>query len=303
MTPGDGALAVSWTAPVYDGGSRVTSYTAWVSPGDIECSTQGLTCVIDGLESGQSYAVRVAATNSAGTSAPSATTTGVPGSRPNPPTSVTARAGVNQAKVIWAPPTSDGGSPVTSYTAASTPAGLSCTTAASARSCYVTGLSNGAAYTFMVTATTAIGTSVASAASGEVIPTQDTQTPMLVSAVVTPARVSSVGGSVTVQLHITDDVSGRRTPSGSLDANPAVLFDRGAGTTSIGFTRAVNRVSATSTTASTVRQSRSRRESPRDLVPACLPNRGQQREQHVVHAHARLRRRRSGSTHGRCRDG
>lgn len=162
---------------------------------------------------------------------------------PTAPTAVSARAGVNAAKVYFNAPVSDGGAPVTGFTATSVPEGKSCTAAASSTSCYVSGLSNGQAYTFDVTATNTAGTSPA-ATTGAVIPRADSTDPVLVSSEVTPNRVSSLGGAViTVRLRITDDVSGRANPSGGLDANPAISFSQRTGDGSFGFTRAVNRVS------------------------------------------------------------
>ena len=99
------------------------------------------------------------------TSAPAPT---VPGA----PTNVTAGAGDGQATVSWTAPASDGGSPIISYTATTNP---SCTT--SGTSCTVTGLTNGTAYTFTVTATNAVGTSVASVASNSVTPVASGVTP------------------------------------------------------------------------------------------------------------------------------
>lgn len=162
---------------------------------------------------------------------------------PTAPTSVSARAGVNQAKVYWQPPADDGGATVSSYTATSSPDGRSCTASAAARSCYVTGLTNGQAYTFTVRATNSDGSSPESAPTAPVTPDADTSPPVLESAIVTPNRVSSLGGTVTVELRITDDRSGRADPSGALDANPAVALKQRNGSNSIGFTRNVTRVS------------------------------------------------------------
>ena len=106
----------------------------------------------------------------------------------------------------------------------------------------MTGLSNGATYTFTVTAANAIGVSDPGGPSNSVTPNTDTTDPVLVSSKVTPSRVSSLGGTVTVELRITDDLSGIRTPSGGLDANPAILFSRD-GFSSVGFTRGMRRVS------------------------------------------------------------
>ena len=70
--------------------------------------------------------------------------------------------------MTWKAP-STGGSPITGYTVTSQPGGESCETTG-ALTCTVWCLDNGTAYTFTVTATNAIGTSVASDESAPVTP-------------------------------------------------------------------------------------------------------------------------------------
>jgi hypothetical protein len=79
------------------------------------------------------------------------------------PTSVVATAtGKRSATVIFAAPASDGGSAVTSYTATSTPGGITKTlTQATGGTFTFDGLEPNTSYTFAVTATNAIGTSAA----------------------------------------------------------------------------------------------------------------------------------------------
>ena len=80
-----------------------------------------------------------------------------------------ATAGDSQASVTWTKP-ADNGPPIRSYTVTSS-AGQACTTNdADTLTCDVTGLTNGTAYTFTVTATNALGTSAASAPSNSVTP-------------------------------------------------------------------------------------------------------------------------------------
>jgi len=91
--------------------------------------------------------------------------------RPDAPTIGTASAGNTQATVSFTAPSSNGGSAITSYVATSSPGGITGTLSqAGSGDIIVSGLTNGTAYTFTVTATNAIGTSLASAASSSITP-------------------------------------------------------------------------------------------------------------------------------------
>ena len=87
---------------------------------------------------------------------------------PSAPTSPSATAQNEQATISWSAPTSDGGAAVSSYTVTANPGGATCTTATT--SCTITGLTNGTAYTFTVTASNAVGASTASSATSPVTP-------------------------------------------------------------------------------------------------------------------------------------
>lgn len=102
-------------------------------------------------------------------------------SSPGAPTVISATAGNTQAVVSFTAPASDGGSPITIYTA--TCGGVSATGTNSPIT--VTGLTSGMAYTCSVTAANSAGTSPASAASNSVTP----------SASVTSNTVSTSAGA------------------------------------------------------------------------------------------------------------
>jgi len=93
-----------------------------------------------------------------------------PLSTPGAPSISSVSPGNAQATVTFAPPASDGGSPINTYTVQSSPDSKT----ASGGGVYpltVIGLRNGAPYTFTVTATNAVGSGPPSAASNAVIPT------------------------------------------------------------------------------------------------------------------------------------
>jgi len=88
---------------------------------------------------------------------------------PGAPTIGTAIAGNGKVTVSFTAPSSNGGSDITGYTATSSSGGIIATGASSPIT--VTGLTNGVAYTFTVTATNSAGTSAPSSASNSATPT------------------------------------------------------------------------------------------------------------------------------------
>ncbi|MEN6441921.1 MAG: fibronectin type III domain-containing protein [Syntrophobacter sp.] len=168
-TAGNGSAKVSFSAPGSNGGSAITSYTVIAQPGKIKASGKSSPITVRGLTNGVAYTFTVTAINAIGKSAqsdPSAAVT--PDVIPGAPTNVTAIAGNAMAKVRFTPPVPNGGTPITSYTVTSYPGGITAT--GTKGSIKVTGLTNGTAYKFKVTATNAAGTGPASVKSNKVVP-------------------------------------------------------------------------------------------------------------------------------------
>ena len=102
--------------------------------------------------------------------------------------------GTTTATVGFTSPASNGGSTILSYTATSNPGGITATiTQAGSGAILVTGLSPSTSYTFTVTATNAVGTSLASAASNSITTSGTGIAPLFTSA-------SSYDGRFTVQV-------------------------------------------------------------------------------------------------------
>lgn len=98
------------------------------------------------------------------------TTQAVP-SVPGAPIDVFATAGNTQATVKFSAPTSNGGAPITGYSVASNPpGGVDSNSGTTGLTHVVTGLANGVAYTFSVSATNTVGTGPLSATSNAVTP-------------------------------------------------------------------------------------------------------------------------------------
>ena len=79
-TPHSGGAHVTWTAPLFDGGSPVTGYAVTASPGGGTCTPVPATatsCTVSGLSDGTTYQFTVTATNAVGAGEASAASAGV----------------------------------------------------------------------------------------------------------------------------------------------------------------------------------------------------------------------------------
>jgi len=210
-TPQTGAVAVTWTAPVSNGGISIDSYTVTATPGGQQCSATTTTCVVNGLTNGTAYTFAVTAHNAAGTSSasqPSAaiTPTGVPSA----PLTPSAAAGNASATITWSPPSSTGGLSILSYNVTSTPVSAGCTTTST--SCVVNGLTNGTAYTFAVVASNAKGPSSSATATAV--------TPATTPGAPTSVTAASVVGGATVSWSVPSSTGGLPISSYTATATP-----------------------------------------------------------------------------------
>ena len=190
VTPGVARIAVTWKTPS-SGRDPVTTYRVWAVEDPSKVCTINVdvasanTCIVDGLTAGRRYSFRATALSNAGASAPStASAAAAPTGPPATPAAPTAVPASGSAKVSWTAPAANG-SPITSYKVIASPGNKSCTTTTT--SCTVSGLLNGTAYTFTVSATNAIGTTM-SPASAPVTPASAPTAPAAPS--VTPGNAS-----------------------------------------------------------------------------------------------------------------
>ena len=197
---GNGNFVVSWTEPVNNGDSPITSYTITSSPVGITKTVDNSTTATDtglnkvihtftvvelndagnstkatvtGLNKDTSYTFTVVASNEAGNSAESVAS-------PSAPTNVIATPldGNGDVKVSWIEPVDNGGSPITSYTIRRSPVGVGITkTVGNSTNATVTGLDKDISYTFTVVAANEVGNSAESVASPSA-PTNVIATPL-----------------------------------------------------------------------------------------------------------------------------
>ena len=161
---------ITWDTPSSNGGASITGYTLTGSPGNLSGSTNASTrtFAFTPLSPDTLYTFTVTAVNIIGNS-DSATLTVTTPTVPSSPTSLLTTivetpisAGTNiDCVVSWSVPSSDGRTAITGYTITGSPGALSGSTNASTRTFTFTGLLSATLYTFTVTATNIVGTSVA----------------------------------------------------------------------------------------------------------------------------------------------
>lgn len=198
---GSGQAAITWEPPSAradgtpgDNGSPINGYRVLVSPDcpdctgtEVEAATYSTT--VGGLPLGQEFSFTVVASNLFGESSPSAATNPVSFSAPEPsvpsvPTNIVAEwVGESQARVSWLASDANG-SPVTGYTAVSSPGDLQ--VESSSTSVEFSGLDPTQAYNFRVRARNAVGESALSAPSDPI--SRASSPPAAPTSVIGPTR-------------------------------------------------------------------------------------------------------------------
>lgn len=120
LTPEDGSLLVSWSAPIPDPAAPVIEYLATIDPPHSSCTAPAAfsSCRVEGLSNGTAYSVTLLARTRFGTEevyvsdAPS-----IPLGKPSAPTSPSLSAAPGALEGSWGESVDDGGAPVTVYTA------------------------------------------------------------------------------------------------------------------------------------------------------------------------------------------
>lgn len=250
-TSGDATATVTWDVPASDGGSVITSYSIVASPGG---ATQTWTSgpkskTFSGLSNGTSYTFAVAAVNSMGSSSPASSNSVTPSTSavPGAPTGVSATASNAQAVITWVAPSITGDTAITSYTITASPGGATATWVSGPLTATMTGLTNGTAYTFTVSATNSGGTGPDSSPSSAVTPATIPSAPTSVvatggdtTAVVTWVAPSNGGSAITSYTIVASPGGATATwTSGSLVATVTGLTNGTAYTFNVRATNAI----------------------------------------------------------------
>ncbi len=274
VTRGNAQVTVAWVAPA-NGGSAITGYTVYTYIGTTlvagkTCTPSpatALTCTVTGLTNGTAYTFKVKARNAIGSSNSAASTAVTPATVPAAPAAPAVTRGNAQVTVAWVAPANGGsvitGYTVSTYTGTTLVTGKTCTPSpATAKTCVVTGLTNGTAYTFKVKARNAIGSTNSAASvvvtpatvpSAPVAPTVTRGNAQVTVAWVAPANGGSAITGFTVSTYSgTTLVTGKTCTPSPATATTCVVTGLTNGTAYTFKVKARNAIGSTNSAASVV---------------------------------------------------
>ena len=234
---GNATVSLTWNIPTSNGGSVITNYivqysnNAGISWNTFSSAIITNNTIVTGLTNGFGYVFQVAAINSIGTSVYSIKSSEViPGIAPTAPASITGTPGNGNISLSWALPASNGGYVITKYILQySNDTGVIWITFSSeiiTNNIIITGLTNGASYSFQVAAINSIGTSVYKKSS-TIIP---------VAAPAAPTSIIGTPGNGNISLSWVLPTSN----GGSTITNYIVQYSNDNGTSWIEFSNPIN---------------------------------------------------------------
>ena len=203
--PVNGSVNVAYTHTYTANGSPAPTFALTAGAFPTGLTLNAVSGVLSGTPTvGGNFSGTVTASNSSGIATQDFSIT-IQAQLPGAPTIGTATAGNAQATVSFTPPASNGGSPITSYTATCTPGNL--TAIGSASPLTVTGLTNNTLYTCSVRATNSAGTGPASG-TVTVTPVSGVTLALLT---VKSRKVHPVAGTFDLAIDATQPVTGSVT--------------------------------------------------------------------------------------------
>lgn len=159
VIPLDGALEATFSPSTDNGGNTVLDYKlSCTASGSVRSVTGASSPLrLAGLSNGTSYSCSVTARNAAGDGAASSSKVVTPRTLPGAPTVSSVIVDVDSLVVVFSPPASDGGAPISRYVAQCGGGNVTRIAAVAASPAVVAGLVNGVTYSCTVRATNAAG--------------------------------------------------------------------------------------------------------------------------------------------------
>ncbi|MHC1680336.1 MAG: fibronectin type III domain-containing protein [Methanomassiliicoccales archaeon] len=197
-TPGNGNVALSWSAPSSNGGASIDHYIVYRNGTDVGHPVS-LSFTDTGLSNGVTYTYTVAAHNAAGPGPQSSSVQSVPRTVPGAPTDLEVTPGNAQVALAWSAPNSNGGSAIDYYVVYRDGSDVGHPTVTSFTD---TGRTNGVTYVYTVAAHNAAGIGAQSSSEEATpltvpgAPTDLQATPGNAQVILSWSAPSSNGGSV-----------------------------------------------------------------------------------------------------------